>query len=646
MIRIIIPPISDCFMPTLGAAQIVGYLKAHNIKTKLYDANQELMYSIVDHINCTSDYPKVFYKNDSQYHKLKQYTAAFSAKYAPVRIAPDDFSANIDWRDIDALTDFLNFNDAWTNVFDQLSCIKEALNNDIVGLSISYEMQLIPALIIAKKIKDSFPQSRIVLGGSFFYNYESEFLNTFCTLSFIDFVIIGCGELVFEAIHNDSLEQIHKLKIWDFDDRKILDAKQVCSPTVYIPDFSDIDFSRYPSDSKAFPYMINNRCYYGKCKFCNGDKVSDDVQSKNVTEAFENICKIASKININNIYIVDAALSPKALSVISKMDMRDTIHWIANARFDKALLDTGLIEGIASRGCEMLRFGLETGSQQVLDLMSKGTEIAVAEKILKKTYFQGIKNHVYLMFGYLGETEENRRETLDFLNRNKEYIYSYSISFFQPMPCTPVYKDLLPFVQNKEEPYDEMINIIYGDEDNYKRILNSAEQAAKILSGYAHTNGEHYSANIFGQNSNCAVQNEVTIFTSPILHDTADNNISAADFKNRISIQQFNCSSPQAAYICDFFKNIFITLRADKKYMSLLNASYSGSIEELLSEFDNNQKISAIDFLRIISYFSDCVILNSKIQNDNLTSVFSVSNLNEFDFGDNCIQFTPIENLK
>ena len=65
MVRMIIPPVSDCFMPTLGAAQIVGYLKAHHIKAKLYDANQEFMQCLISKINVESDFPDYFYKNDS-----------------------------------------------------------------------------------------------------------------------------------------------------------------------------------------------------------------------------------------------------------------------------------------------------------------------------------------------------------------------------------------------------------------------------------------------------------------------------------------------------------------------------------------------------------------------------------------------------
>ena len=645
MVRMIIPPVSDCFMPTLGAAQIVGYLKAHHIKAKLYDANQEFMQCLISKINVESDFPDYFYKNDSEFHKLMQYTCAFSIKYPSVKITQDDFRIPVDWRDTDVLIDYFEHNDEWISVFEQLSCIRDASGFDNIGLSISYEMQLIPALIIAREIKKHSPLCRVVFGGSFFYNYESAFLNVFCSVNFIDDVVIGSGELFFRAIETNSVEQIEGLKIREFDGKRIIDARAASAPTVYLPDFSDIDNEKYPCESKAFPYMINNRCYYGKCKFCNGDRVTEDIQSKNTEKAFEAISQIASKIGIKNTYIVDAALSPKALSVISKMYIDKDIHWIANARFDKPLLEDGLMEGIAANGCEMLRFGLESGSQQVLNSMNKGTDIETAEKILKAAHFCGIKNHVYLMFGYIGETEDNRLETLRFLNRNKEYIYSYSISFFQPIPCTPVYEELLPLVNNQENPYNEMIEMIYGGEENYKRILNAAERATDILDGYAHTNGEHYSANIFGKESDGkTTPDEIIIASSPVLMNGNSSEISDAAFKNRVCIRQSGCIHPGRADICDFFKNSFITLYADEVFLSLLHMDYSGSMEGLLSGLNESQKTLAVDFLRTVSCFSDCVAVHSESLSKTAGASFHVTDSNEFNLKDNCIQFNPENN--
>lgn len=57
----------------------------------------------------------------------------------------------------------------------------------------------------------------------------------------------------------------------------------------------------------------------------------------------------------------------------------------------------------------MLRFGLESASQKILDYMNKGTKVDVAEKILNLAARYGIRNHVYLMFGYPGKRKKTGR---------------------------------------------------------------------------------------------------------------------------------------------------------------------------------------------------------------------------------------------
>jgi len=48
MIVLVIPPVSDCFMPTLGVAQIAGYLKEANVDCKVYDIGAEINYKIYE----------------------------------------------------------------------------------------------------------------------------------------------------------------------------------------------------------------------------------------------------------------------------------------------------------------------------------------------------------------------------------------------------------------------------------------------------------------------------------------------------------------------------------------------------------------------------------------------------------------------
>ena len=81
-------------------------------------------------------------------------------------------------------------------------------------------------------------------------------------------------------------------------------------------------------------------------------------------------------------------------------------------------------------GCRLLSFGMESGSQHMLDLMDKGTRVETMERILQDSAAAGIWNHTFLFFGFPGETEEDARETIEFFQTNRGAIHSISSSVF------------------------------------------------------------------------------------------------------------------------------------------------------------------------------------------------------------------------
>ena len=498
MINLIIPPVSDCFMPTLGAAQLAGYLKKNDIKCRLYDASAEFFYNLFRSDIQQSEYQKFTFKG------LCACLDRFSANFEELDIKIDGFETNFSWKDEERVSKYIDEESVFTRELEKLSLVCEKENDTgeqkYYGFSISYECQVIPALLLAKIIKKKRRDAKICIGGSLLYNYENDFYKLFYASELIDILIVGAGEEVLKYIGLGELKNLKKLvgiKISVIQDRYIIDTRGLKSnPIVYEPDFSDICFEYYPSDEKAFPYMIKDRCYYGKCCFCNGDRVGEQKIVKNITTAFRFIEKIAVNIGIKNVYIVDAALSPKDFKEISGLMTGPTISWIANGRFEKQLRDEKLISKLSEKGCVMLRFGLESASPKVLDLMNKGVDISVAEDILNMTARYGIKNHVYLMFGYPGETRADRKMTLDFLERNKAVISSYSVSVFQPVPGTKVYQELLEEAGEWGNAYDRIMDRLYP-EAHYNEIYEDISSLNNLLRGYVRTNLEYYSANIF-----------------------------------------------------------------------------------------------------------------------------------------------------
>ena len=502
MIKLVIPPVSDCFMPTLGTAQIAGFLKENGIDCKVIDANAELLRGIFNEVqNCSNELKEVILDgNEYNYKNVLACLNYWSSLQKEIWISNDEFETDFCWNDFERVIEFVNQETEFHKCIRQLSFMSiEEEKADIFGISISYESQVVPTLVLAKEIKKKSPYSTIVIGGSFLYTFYEEFYKLLYLIDWVDYLVLGAGELFFLSLEDRRIEldKIDGINVTNIGRKTVIDTRGCLeNPTVYIPFFSDINFALYPTKEKAFPYMIKDKCYYGQCNFCNGDRVTKQNVVKNTREALKAIKIISDRIHVENVYFVDAALSPKDIRDIANSPYVDKINWIANGRFENEFNDEALIREISQKGCTMLRFGLESGSQKVLDLMNKGTKIETIERILQLTASYGIRNHLYIMFGYPGEEEKDREATIDFLTRNRRNISSYSISVFQPIPGTRVYERLSEQLPESENEYKLIIDNLY-DEKRYNDIRRDIIRVEAILKRSSKTNKEYYSANVF-----------------------------------------------------------------------------------------------------------------------------------------------------
>ncbi len=121
------------------------------------------------------------------------------------------------------------------------------------------------------------------------------------------------------------------------------------------------------------------------------------------------------------------------------------------------LLEENNIINLAKSGCDTVWVGAESGSQKILDAMDKGTkveQIYEATRLLKK---QGIKTAFFLQFGYLGETFDDIKKTIQMLNDLLPDDIGASVSY--PLPGTKFYdkvKDELKEKTNWKDS-DELI---------------------------------------------------------------------------------------------------------------------------------------------------------------------------------------------
>jgi radical SAM superfamily enzyme YgiQ (UPF0313 family) len=74
-------------------------------------------------------------------------------------------------------------------------------------------------------------------------------------------------------------------------------------------------------------------------------------------------------------------------------------------------------------GCWRLDFGVESGSDRILRLMNKETTTAQTQVALRDAAGLGIRNFVFLISGYPHERKEDVASTIDFIRRNKKYLW-------------------------------------------------------------------------------------------------------------------------------------------------------------------------------------------------------------------------------
>ncbi len=84
----------------------------------------------------------------------------------------------------------------------------------------------------------------------------------------------------------------------------------------------------------------------------------------------------------------------------------------------------------------MLKLGLESGDQEVLNRMQKGINLELAAKVLENLQDVGISTYVYLLFGTPSEGPEEAERTLSFVEKHHQAISFLNLAIFNLPACS------------------------------------------------------------------------------------------------------------------------------------------------------------------------------------------------------------------
>ncbi len=434
----IFPPLWSNFSPNTGIPQIMGFLKQQEyINISAIDLNIKFFRYTYAAISKKIKNDKLSFIKNFKLNKLIVCLDNFfyqkgikENKYSEREILKISKNINI----INLIMTKLfscNINLFYVHYFGLIAdkIVKEEY--DYIGFSVNHSKQFESVTILSKILRDKGYRGKICIGGSYVY-YAKKHLKMNINLfeNYVNFAIIGNGEIptlqLFRYIEG-------KVKLTDVSNIIYLDKnKQFVENNIFDnnineyvePNYSGYDFTEYNAVDPVLPIRTSTGCYWGKCTFCNYDKISKYNQ-RTVDSVINEINFLINKYKINIFYIVDAALSPSFINEFAdKILEKDLeIYYFTNLRFEDCYTPEFLGK-LYKSGLRSVGWGLESASPRILKLMNKGIKIETAERILKNTSFWGIKNHLYYIHKFPSETENDFKLTYNFIKKNKKYISS------------------------------------------------------------------------------------------------------------------------------------------------------------------------------------------------------------------------------
>jgi anaerobic magnesium-protoporphyrin IX monomethyl ester cyclase len=246
-----------------------------------------------------------------------------------------------------------------------------------------------------------------------------------------------------------------------------------------IPDFTDFPWDRYRV--RIVPVITGRGCQWDRCHFCS------DVFTVNGrtfrTRSIENVLLemqeqarrhgttsfLFHDLKLNSYPDMIRGIASKLQSYVNGAEWIGTVH--VDLRKDNGLSRKDLFAAV-SGGMRRINFGLESGSQALLDRMDKGTSVAGNSEFIRDAFEAGLSIRCSMFKGYPGETADDMEKTASFLESHSPYLDRIRFSDFSLLADTPIYKiingkesEITGFKVTKKLKFQARSNYIYNRTD-------------------------------------------------------------------------------------------------------------------------------------------------------------------------------------
>ena len=322
---------------------------------------------------------------------------------------------------------------------------------DMIGFSV-LTFNLLNCMEVSRLIQTCSPATKICYGGWHPTLYPQETLELGC----VDFIVIGEGETTFTELvkvlqkgQAPAEEDLGNILGIGFKTEK--GAVRLTPPRNPLRNLDELPFPAYDlvdthkysnllaCTGQSVTIMTSRGCPQG-CVFCDMRRTA--YRFRSAANIMEEIM-LWTQRGVKEFFIQDDSFTINRMRAVEFCKLliaaKLGIAYKISSRVD--YLDDELVDYLKRSGCYRIYFGVESGSQRVLDYLEKGITVAQIRDAFRIAGKHGIDRCAYIMIGCPSEERADIEMTLSLVKEIRpEHLHC---SICTPMPRTYLYQKLM-----------------------------------------------------------------------------------------------------------------------------------------------------------------------------------------------------------
>jgi len=306
---------------------------------------------------------------------------------------------------------------AWGGIDKQLGRFRP----DVVGITVN-TLQVRSARLIAKAARRGGNGARVVVGGPHAAVWDGE----------ADDVVVGEGENRWLEILGErpSIEGIDDVPEPDYG---LVHLNKFCgvSPAEAVPSVAIMASRGCPFDCT----FCNTPVFWGKkVRYRSPERVVAEISDLHWGHGVKEVFFQDDTFNLNH------AWATEIFERIIEKGLNKRVSFKITSRVNEKLVTKELLDLARRAGVWNIFYGVESGSQVMLDRMKKGVTVEEIKRAVRMTHEAGISTQCSFIVGMPGETRETLRETGELIRELKSARPNWG--FATPFPLTEFDKEV------------------------------------------------------------------------------------------------------------------------------------------------------------------------------------------------------------